>query len=90
MKTKVVIWPSLTVAERGRRVEIVVNGRSRKATEGATLSDLLDELGLGGRNAAVELNRQIVKRPDYPSTALREGDRLEIVMIEGVSKHYED
>ena len=64
-------------------MEIVINGRRKSIKEGSNLSELLAGLGLGLRNTAVELNREIVKRADYPSTVLKEGDRLEIVHFVG-------
>ncbi|HEX9192011.1 MAG TPA: sulfur carrier protein ThiS [Candidatus Deferrimicrobiaceae bacterium] len=64
-------------------VEIVVNGRPRGIAPGATVASLLRELSLPGSRVAVERNREIVRKPEYGSTTLAAGDRLEIVTFVG-------
>ena len=64
-------------------MEIVVNGELRAVAEGATVRSLLRELDLPESRVAVERNRAIVRKADYGSTALAEGDRLEIVTFVG-------
>lgn len=59
-------------------VELLVNGESR-TFKSATVAELTNELGLGGRRVAIELNLQIVPRSEYETTRLESGDRLEIV-----------
>lgn len=58
---------------------VVANGEPVTLGEGATVSDLLTELGLGARWVVAELNGEPVERPDMPRTALSEGDRVELV-----------
>jgi thiamine biosynthesis protein ThiS len=60
-------------------IEVVLNGEPRQVAEGATLLDLLAELGRDPRTVAVERNGDIVRRPDYGATRLAAGDRLEVV-----------
>ena len=60
-------------------MQILVNGESRSVAPATHLPALLDALRLGERRLAVELNGAIVPRSAWPQTALREGDRLEIV-----------
>jgi thiamine biosynthesis protein ThiS len=64
-------------------VEIVVNGQPREIAPGATVGSLLRELTLPATRVAVERNREIVRKPEYESTALSAGDRLEIVTFVG-------
>lgn len=64
-------------------MHIIVNGESRTASEGCTLTDLIAELGLADTRIAVECNQDIVSRSLYEATRLREGDRLEIVKAIG-------
>lgn len=59
--------------------EILLNGESRTVPEGATVLDLLSELGRHPRTVAVEHNGEILARERYGGTVLREGDRLEVV-----------
>lgn len=63
-------------------MKLVVNGEER-ATEVATLAELVRELALEGKPIAVELNRAVVPKDRYGATRLGEGDRLEIVTLVG-------
>jgi sulfur carrier protein len=60
-------------------MNIVVNGQPRSAAEPLALPRLIEELKLGDRRVAVELNGAIVPRSAWPDTRLADGDRLEIV-----------
>ena len=62
---------------------IVVNGESRPATQGATVTDLLRELGLQAGRVAIERNLEILPRPKWPETLVQPGDRFEIVQFVG-------
>ena len=64
-------------------VQIRLNGEDQSVTEGVSVSDLLTELGLGGRRVAVELNRDILPRARYPTTMLAAGDVVEVVQFVG-------
>ena len=59
-----------------------VNGEPRTAAA-ATIAALVDELGLDRRKVAVERNLEIVPRSLHASTALADGDRIEIVQFVG-------
>ncbi len=67
----------------GATISITVNGETRQIAAGASLSDLLAQLGLDTRKVAVERNLEIVPRSSYPATALAAGDQLEIVHFIG-------
>lgn len=58
---------------------IVLNGESRRVATGATVADLLAELGRHPRTVAVEHNGRILPRPRYAATRLADDDRVEIV-----------
>jgi thiamine biosynthesis protein ThiS len=62
---------------------LTINGESRNFDNLSTLADLIDVLGLKGDRVAVELNRNIVSRTDWPTTPLKEGDKLEVVHFVG-------
>lgn len=64
-------------------MRLVVNGEEREVPEGASLSQLVELLGLTPERIAVELNREVVRRADWSETRLSEGDRLEIVHFVG-------
>jgi len=62
---------------------IVVNGEERRVRGPASLLDLLAHLGLDPRTVVVELNREIVRRPELGETALADGDAVELVHFVG-------
>jgi thiamine biosynthesis protein ThiS len=62
---------------------ISVNGEARAAKPGATVVDLLRELGLDGGRVAVERNLEILPRPSWADTHVAPGDRYEIVQFVG-------
>jgi thiamine biosynthesis protein ThiS len=64
-------------------VTISVNGESRATKPGATVVDLLDELGLDGGRVAIERNLEILPRPQWNQTRIEPGDRYEIVQFVG-------
>ena len=64
-------------------IEIVVNGDVRRVPEGQTLTGLLQELELDPERVAIEMNRKIVKQPDWSGTVLGPGNRVEIVQFVG-------
>ena len=63
------------------RVEL--NGESKELAEGTTLLSLIEQLSLAPERVAVELNRDIVRRADWPATRLSDGDRVEVVHFVG-------
>jgi sulfur carrier protein len=62
---------------------LVLNGRPHEAPEGTTVERLLADLDLARSPVAVELNREVVPKVRHGATALREGDRIEIVTLVG-------
>jgi len=64
-------------------VTITVNGESRAARPGATVTDLLHELHLDEGRVAIERNLEILPRPKWQETRLEAGDRYEIVQFVG-------
>jgi thiamine biosynthesis protein ThiS len=62
---------------------IRVNGEPRIVAEGLTIVDLLAELGLRPDRVAVEMNRTIVKQPQWAETEVPPGAELEIVQFVG-------
>jgi thiamine biosynthesis protein ThiS len=68
-------------------MNLTINGETQVSTA-ETLSALVELLGVKPDRVAIELNRQIVSRDLWLKTALRDGDRLEIVhFVGGGSSH---
>jgi sulfur carrier protein len=61
-------------------VTISVNGEPRDVADATTLDALLERLGARRDGIAVALNDDVVPRARHAATALREGDRLEIIV----------
>jgi thiamine biosynthesis protein ThiS len=64
-------------------IDIVVNGRPRTAPAGLNVVELLRFLELTPDRVAVELNRSIVRKPEWESTVVAGGAQLEIVQFVG-------
>lgn len=62
---------------------IIVNGENRVANPGATVLDLLRELGLDSGRVAIERNLEILPRSKWTDTKVEAGDRYEIVQFVG-------
>jgi thiamine biosynthesis protein ThiS len=65
----------------GMRVE--VNGERHEVDSGTTVLGLLRQLGVASGPVAVERNREIVPRAHHETTALDDGDQLEVVQFVG-------
>jgi sulfur carrier protein len=64
-------------------MKLNINGEDRDFTDPLSLQGLVTQLGMKPDRVAVELNREIVPRDQWPTTALKDGDRLEIVHFVG-------
>jgi thiamine biosynthesis protein ThiS len=64
-------------------MRIRLNGEPRSFPHGATLYGLVQALELAPERVAIELNREIVKRDLWSSTAVEDGAEIEIVMFVG-------
>jgi thiamine biosynthesis protein ThiS len=69
-----------------KTIQVVVNGKPRDVPEGANITDLLRVLEIDPSRVAVELNREIVRKPEWESTALADRSRIEIVWFVGGGK----
>ncbi len=69
-------------------MRVYINGESREVS-GATsadslsLAELIAQLELPAARIAVELNRSVIRRADWSSTVIDDGDRIEIVHFVG-------
>ena len=70
-------------SELTKTAEIFVNGERRDVPGGLTLLDLLGFLEVDPQRVAVELNRKIVRQPEWSGTTVADGAVLEIVQFVG-------
>lgn len=63
-------------------MRVTVNGAGEQVDPEATVAVVVESLGLpaGGRGVAVAVDGEVVPRGQWPSTELREGARLEVVV----------
>jgi sulfur carrier protein len=64
-------------------ISIRVNGEARDVAQGLTIVELLSYLGMRPDRVAVEMNRTIVKQPQWAETEVPPGAEVEIVQFVG-------
>jgi thiamine biosynthesis protein ThiS len=64
-------------------VQIVLNGEPKTLADGATVADLVRDLGLQPKFVAVERNETLVPRTNHAGCVLAPDDRVEIVTLVG-------
>ena len=74
--------PAVITCENRSEMKLIINGQEQNLAS-ATLAQLIEQLGMKQDRVAVELNRNIVPRDQWPETRLAEGDQLEIVHFVG-------
>ncbi|HAX43877.1 MAG TPA: sulfur carrier protein ThiS [Bryobacteraceae bacterium] len=65
------------------KIQVTVNGEPRTINHGSSVVDMLQQLGIDGQRVAVELNRSIVRKNDWPATRVEAGSQIEIVEFVG-------
>ena len=60
-------------------INVVINGTRQELADAVTVQDYLEQKGLAGRSLAVAVNGEVIKKGEYETTLLAEGDQLEIV-----------
>lgn len=64
-------------------MRITLNGEAREVPDGATVLDVLGQLGLPSDRVAVERNRELIPRASHALTRVTAGDTLEVVTLVG-------
>jgi len=64
-------------------IQILLNGEERKVPGEIVLDQLLELFSLPKQRVAIELNHAVVRRTEWPSTEIRDGDKLEVVHFVG-------
>jgi sulfur carrier protein len=64
-------------------IAITVGDEAMRVPTATTVAELLALLGVDVRRVAVERNRRVVRRVDHVTTALQDGDKVEIVGFVG-------
>jgi thiamine biosynthesis protein ThiS len=64
-------------------MRITLNGEPHDLAEPVSIGALLVSLGIDGRRVAVERNLTVVRRADYTTEMIADGDEVEIVNFVG-------
>ena len=65
-------------------MRVQINGEQREFPQPSLcLEELIEQLSLAPQRIAIEVNQQIIRRSDWATTKLNDGDRIEIVHFVG-------
>lgn len=73
----------MTSSSTAETISLTLNGELRRFRAGASVAELVQDIGLDPAKVAVERNMEIVPRSTLTQVALGEGDMLEIVHFVG-------
>ena len=62
---------------------LIINGERTEIRDGITVADLLRHFDIPRERVAVEVNLSVIKKCDYESHVLNDGDKVEIVNFVG-------
>ena len=60
-------------------VKLQVNGQALEMASGATVADVVGSLACGPRGIAVAVNSELVRRGEWPTAELADGDSVEVL-----------
>jgi sulfur carrier protein len=66
-----------------KTIQVVLNGEPRSIPAGLTVDRLLVFLEMDPSRVAVELDRAIVRKPDWTAAEVHDGAQLEVVWFVG-------
>ena len=66
-----------------KTIQVVLNGEPRDVPAGFTVATLLAWLKMDASRVAVELNREIVRQPDWAAAEVHDGAQIEVVWFVG-------
>ncbi len=64
-------------------MRLIINGKILETSHVGSIMELLNELQIELGQVAVEVNLSIIKRADYSTFGLNDGDKVEIVNFVG-------
>jgi sulfur carrier protein len=64
-------------------VDIIVNGKEMRVEKGTTLLQLMESLGIAGKVMAAAIDMEIVKKDEWKSRILEDGERVELMHFVG-------
>jgi thiamine biosynthesis protein ThiS len=64
-------------------MKLTINGEVTETIRAATVQELLDELKIASGRVAVEVNLTVVRKAEYGTFQLNDGDTVEVVNFVG-------
>jgi sulfur carrier protein len=64
-------------------MRLIVNGKPHEHAGAGRPADLLKEIGADPDRSALGVNDEVIRRADWESVKLREGDRVEVLVFAG-------
>lgn len=64
-------------------MNLIINGENLEFESGKNIDEILAILGVESKIFAVVVNANLVKKEDYKSTILRDGDKVEMLQFMG-------
>jgi sulfur carrier protein len=64
-------------------INISLNGKTQEVPKEINFDQLLDFFSLPKQRVAIELNNSVVRRVDWPTITISEGDKIEVVHFVG-------
>lgn len=64
-------------------MKVIMNGEERTVPQDIDIRGLLKHFDLPEQRIAIEINNHVVRRKDWPETAVREADKIEVVHLVG-------
>ena len=65
------------------KITLEINGETREVPVVAGARELLQFIGIAEDRVALEINHKIIRRADWDSTSISDGDHVEIVQFVG-------
>jgi len=64
-------------------MRVLINGDERELSGSVTITGLVESLELSSQRVAIELNRNVIRKKDWPETSVNDGDQIEVVHFVG-------
>lgn len=64
-------------------MKVLINGETKEISGELNLTELLKHFSLPQERIAIELNKEVVRRKDWESIKVSDGDKLEVIHFVG-------
>ncbi|NOT49534.1 MAG: sulfur carrier protein ThiS [Acidobacteria bacterium] len=64
-------------------MKVFLNGETKEVPSGLDLKQLLEHFSLPSQRVAIELNKTVVRRADWPTVKISDADVIEVIHFVG-------